>query len=126
MNMNAIKDEIQIATSASKVYEALTRQAGYRAWWNAAGDVAETEGGEADLHFVKEGKPVNMRFRIDEMKTNERVQWTCVANDGPSWVGTTLTWRIKAAGSSVLLSLEHDGWKDPPPEMIAQSWKHFL
>lgn len=124
--MNAIKDEIRITAPASKVYEALTRQAGYRAWWNAAGEVAETVGGEANLHFVKEGKPVNMRFRIDEMKANQSVRWTCVGNDGPSWVGTTLTWRINDAGGAVLLAFEHDGWKDPPPEMIAQSWKHFL
>jgi len=124
--MNAIKDEIRIAAPASKVYEALTRQAGYRAWWNAAGEVAETVGGEANLHFVKEGKPVSMRFRIDEMKANQIVRWTCVGNDGPSWVGTTLTWRIDDAGGAVLLSFEHDGWKDPSPEMIAQSWKYFL
>ena len=124
--MHAINDEIRISAPASKVYEALTRQAGYRAWWNAAGEVAEAVGGDAKLHFIKEGKPVNMRFRIDEMKAGESVQWTCVENDGPSWVGTTLNWRIKNAGDAVVVVFTHDGWKAPPPEMIAQSWKHFL
>jgi hypothetical protein len=81
---------------------------------------------EDNLHFVEEGKPVNMRYRIDEMKTNDSARWTCVANDGPSWGGTSLSWRIKDAGGSILVSFEHDGWKEPPPEMIVQSWKHFL
>lgn len=54
--MNAIKEEIRIAAPASKVYEALTRQAGYRGWWNAAGEVSEAVGGEVKLHFVKEGQ----------------------------------------------------------------------
>ena len=39
--MNAIKDEIRIDAPAGKVYEALTRQAGYRGWWNAAAEVPE-------------------------------------------------------------------------------------
>jgi uncharacterized protein YndB with AHSA1/START domain len=124
--MNAIKDEIRIAASASKVYEALVSQAGYRRWWNAAGEVAEVVGGTADLHFIREGKPVNMRFRIDEMNANESVRWTCVGNDSPTWIGTTLNWRIREAGGEVLLTFGHDGWKEAPPEMIAQSWKHFL
>ena len=101
--MIAIKDEIRIAAPASKVYEALTRQAGYRGWWNAAGEVPEAVGAEANLHFVKEGQPVNMRFLIDEMKANDSVRWTCVANDAPSWVGTTLDRRSSAPGGSVLV-----------------------
>ncbi|GEM_PF-176183 len=124
--MSSIKDEIRIHGTANKVYEALTREAGYRGWWNAAGEVEETVGGEANLHFVKDGTPVNMRFHIDEMKTNERVRWTCVAHDMPNWVGTVLTWRLQDAGGAVLVSLEHSGWKEAGPEPVAQGWKHFL
>ncbi|HUP49601.1 MAG TPA: SRPBCC domain-containing protein [Thermoanaerobaculia bacterium] len=124
--MNAIRDEVRIQAAASKVHEALTRQAGYRGWWNSAAEVAEVVGGEAKLRFVKDGNPVNMRFRIDEIKANERVRWTCVAHDMPSWVGTTLAWRLAEAGPATMLSLEHGGWKDPAPDTVAQGWKHFL
>jgi uncharacterized protein YndB with AHSA1/START domain len=124
--MSSIKDEIRIAAPASKVYEALTRQAGYRGWWNAVGEVSEAVGGEAKLHFVKDGNPVNMRFVIDEMKANESVRWTCVSHEFSSWVGTTLNWRLKDAGGAVLVSFEHGGWKDAAPEPVAQGWKHFL
>ena len=124
--MNSIKDEVRIQATAAKLYEALTTQAGYRAWWNAVADVPDAVGGEAQLKFVKDGQPINMRFRIDETKVNERVRWTCIAHDMPSWVGTTLTWTIKEAGDGVGLSLEHSGWKDAGPEAVAQGWKYFI
>jgi uncharacterized protein YndB with AHSA1/START domain len=124
--MDAIRDEVRIQTGAAKVYEALTRQAGYRGWWNAVGEVAEREGGEAVLRFVKDGQPVNMRFRIDETRPNQLVRWTCVAHDMNSWVGTTLTWPIQEAGGAVLLAFEHGGWKDAAPGPVKDGWKHFL
>ena len=124
--MDIIKDEIRIEGSMSAVYDALTRQAGYRGWWNKVGEVAETVGGEAKLRFVKDGQPVNMTFRIDEMKANERVRWTCVSHDMPSWIGTSLTWRLAGGDGAVLVTLEHAGWKDAAPAAVAQGWKHFL
>lgn len=54
------------------------------------------------------------------------MRWTCVAHDMASWVGTSLTWRIKEAGGAVVVSLDHAGWKDAAPGMVAQGWKHFL
>jgi uncharacterized protein YndB with AHSA1/START domain len=124
--MNSINDEVRIQAAAGKVYEALTRQAGYRGWWNAVGEVAEAAGGEAKLRFVKDGIPVNMGFRIDYMKANESVRWTCVTHDMPSWVGTSLTWRLTEADATVVVSFEHSGWKGTAPDAVAQGWKHFL
>jgi uncharacterized protein YndB with AHSA1/START domain len=124
--MNSIKQEIKIKASASKVYAALTSQEGYRGWWNAVAEVPSGVGGDAKLHFVKDGTPVNMRFRIDEMKPNEVVRWTCVAHDMPNWVGTTLTWRIREAGGETVVSLDHSGWKGDAPDAVAQGWKHFV
>lgn len=124
--MSSIKDEVRIQATAGEVYRALTRQAGYRGWWNAVAEVAEAVGGEAKLRFVKDGMPVNMGFRIDELKTDECVRWTCVTHDQPSWVGTSLTWRIGEAGDAVVVSLDHAGWRDTAPEMVAQGWRHFL
>lgn len=65
---------------------------------------------EAQLRFVKDGQPVNMRFRIDEMKPNEGVRWTCTAHDMPSWIGTTLNWGLAESDGGVVVSLEHAGF----------------
>lgn len=124
--MKSIKQEVRIKGSGHQVYEALTLQAGYRAWWNKAGEVPEAVGGEPKLHFVKDGQPVEMRFRIDEMKEDAAVRWTCVAHDMPSWVGTTLNWRLAEQGTDVVVSFEHAGWKDAAPEAVAQGWQHFV
>lgn len=124
--MSSIKQEIQIAAPLGKVYAALSTQVGYRGWWNAVGEVPERVGGEAQLKFVKDGTPVNMAFRIDALQPNEAVRWTCTAHDMPSWVGTTLGWKLSQQGDAVVVSFEHAGWKDAGPEAVAQGWKHFL
>jgi uncharacterized protein YndB with AHSA1/START domain len=126
MTMASINDEIRIQAPIDQVYAALTRQAGYRGWWNAVAEVPDAVGGEAQLRFVKEGTPVNMRFRIDAEQTNEQVRWTCIAHDMPSWIGTTLTWSLASSGSDVLVRFEHGGWKDSAPDAVAQGWKHFI
>ncbi len=47
--MNAIKDEVRVKASVASVYEALTRQAGYRGWWNNLAEVPESVGGQVWL-----------------------------------------------------------------------------
>jgi uncharacterized protein YndB with AHSA1/START domain len=121
--MSSIQDEVRIAATAGKAWEALTTQAGYRGWWNKVAEIGESE---AKLLFIKDGQPVNMRFRIDELVPREKVGWTCIAHDMASWVGTTLAWRIRESGGEVLVSLDHAGWKEAAPEPVAQGWKHFL
>lgn len=124
--MNSIKQDVKIEAPIGRVYDALSREAGYRGWWNKRAEVPEAAGAEAKLYFVKDGSPVNMRFRIDETRPNARVRWTCTAHDMPSWVGTTLDWKLESDGATTLVSFEHGGWKDDAPEPVAQGWRHFL
>ncbi|MEN9578220.1 MAG: hypothetical protein RJA70_1229 [Pseudomonadota bacterium] len=83
-------------------------------------------GGVAALRFVKDGNPVNMGFRIDETTPNACVRWACVTHDMPSWIGTSLIWRLAEAGGATVVSFEHTGWKGLAPDAVAQGWKHFL
>lgn len=124
--MASIKDQLRVAAPTSKVFEALSRQTGYRGWWNAAAEVPESEGKQAQLRFIKDGTPVNMRFRIDELTPNQRVRWTCIAHDLPGWVNTTLDWNLDASGPETLVRFEHAGWKEGAPEPVRDGWKHFL
>ena len=124
--MSAIRDEVGIQAPRAKVYAALTEQEGYRGWWNKVAEVGDSVGDEAKLLFVKDGQPVSMRFRIDELSAGERVRWTCIAHDMESWVDTTLSFSIREAAGGSLVAFEHAGWKGDPPEPVAQGWKHFL
>jgi uncharacterized protein YndB with AHSA1/START domain len=124
--MSAIEQEIQIKAPASKVYAALSEQAGYRGFWNKVAEVPKEVGGEAKLQFVKDGTPIGMRFRIEELSPNERVRWTCVKHDMPSWVGTTLDWKLSSKGDATEVRFRHDGWKEGAPEPVVQGWQHFI
>jgi uncharacterized protein YndB with AHSA1/START domain len=123
--MNTIKDEFRIQAPASKVYAALTIEAGYRGWWNKVAEVGNGVGREAKLHFIKDGQPVTMRYRIEDLQPDQSVRWACVAHDFPSWVGTTLSWQLKETAGVTLVSFEHGGWKETPPEPVVMGWKHF-
>jgi uncharacterized protein YndB with AHSA1/START domain len=124
--MPSIKDQVRIQTTPDKAFAALTTQAGYRAWWNAKAEVPVQVGATAQLHFVKDGQPVEMAFRIESQTLNDSVRWTCVAHAMPSWLGTSLEWKIAPAADGVVVSLDHAGWKEAGPDMVAQGWKHFL
>ena len=75
---------------------------------------------------MKDGNPVNMRFRIEEAEPNQSVRWKCTAHDMQDWVGTTLNWSLKESNGNVLVPFDHAGWKDAGPAPVAQGWKHFL
>jgi uncharacterized protein YndB with AHSA1/START domain len=124
--MSSITDQIRIRTTADKAFAALTTEAGYRAWWNARAEVPPQVGGAAHLHFVKDGQPIEMTFRIDSQTLNDSVKWKCVAHAMQDWIGTSLEWKIAPAGNEVVVSLDHAGWTAAGPDAVAQGWKHFL
>jgi len=123
--MAMINDSVRVHSSTGKAHAALTEPAGYRGWWSTNCAIGPGVGRESMLYFNKGGTPVSMRFRIDAIEDN-RIRWTCVAHDMPSWVGTTLEWKLAPAGGDVDITLVHDGWKDAAPDMVKQGWKHFL
>jgi uncharacterized protein YndB with AHSA1/START domain len=123
--MAMINTSVRAHATSSAAHTALTSPEGYRRWWSKNCAIAEQVGRESMLHFDKGGQPVSMRFRVDAIE-QDRVKWTCVGHDMPSWIGTTLEWKLVPAGSDVEISLVHDGWQGAAPEMVAQGWNHFL
>ncbi len=124
--MSAIQKSITIDADAAAVYDALATPDGYRGWWCRNSAIADWEGGQSMLHFVKDGQPVTMTFRVDELAPSTGVRWTCVSNDAPPWIGTQLAWSVKSASAGVEVALEHSGWSDAPHEAVAQGWDHFM
>jgi uncharacterized protein YndB with AHSA1/START domain len=124
--MNEIKEKVVVRGSVDKVFQALTEQAGYNGWWSKDCTIGRAPGEESNLRFNKEGNIVNMRFRVDEVVADKEVHWTCVAHDMPSWVGTSLRWRLLPDGPRTEVTFVHDGWKGEAPEPVVQGWRHFL
>jgi uncharacterized protein YndB with AHSA1/START domain len=123
--MAMINSSVRAHSSIDKAHAALTTPDGYRKWWSKNCAIAEQVGRESMLHFDKGGTPVTMRFRVDAIE-RDRIKWTCIGHDMPTWIGTTLEWKLEPADGDVEISLVHDGWKDAAPDMVAQGWKHFL
>ncbi len=124
--MKSIREKMFVRGPQTKVFDALTQQAGYLGWWSKDCKIADKAGGESTLKFNKDGNIVTMRFRLDEAAPHRSVRWTCVAHDMAPWIGTTLKWDLAPSGDLTELSFEHDGWKSDPPEQVVSGWRHFV
>jgi uncharacterized protein YndB with AHSA1/START domain len=124
--MSEIKEKVIVRGNPHQVFAALTEQAGYNGWWSKDCEIGRRPGDESRLRFNKEGNIVSMRFRVDDVVPDKAVRWTCVGHDMPSWIGTSLHWRLAAEGASTEVTFVHDGWQSEPPEPVVQGWRHFL
>lgn len=119
--------EFSTPAPPSALYEAISTQAGLRAWWCKDCDIAAEVGGKHALRFDKQGTRVNMGFELTELSEG-RVVWKCTSNDNPVWVGSSLAWDIRSEGGDTRLTLTHDGFAGggPPYEMTAEGWNRFV
>lgn len=104
--MNSILHRLNIDTSASALYRALTTAEGLTAWWTPAsaetniGGVAHFEFGPDPAHHVD--------MEIKRLEQDKLVVWQCVS--GP-WVGTgEFSFEISEAEQGVMLKFAHHGW----------------
>jgi uncharacterized protein YndB with AHSA1/START domain len=126
--MEPIRHTLNLSAKPDVAYRAVATVEGLRGWWCKDSDIAAAVGGETELRFVKDGKPVTMRFRVDALDDGKRVAWTCIENANPIWVGSTLTWTIRPDGDGSTLEFSHAGLTagGPPYDMTAQGWQHFM
>ncbi len=126
--------EIHFKASASKLYAALSTQAGLRGWWTQTCTADEVVGGQARFDFGENYK----RMRIDTLRPHRQVRWQCLEShihvDGRSyreneWAGTTIVFRINEdTPTHCVLRFEHLGLT-PALECHAlcdAGWTHFL
>ncbi|TPV94891.1 MAG: hypothetical protein B7733_12715 [Myxococcales bacterium FL481] len=126
--MEDLEYSFRTPASAASLFDAVSTEAGHRAWWAMDCDVGATVGAPCVMRFNKDGTLVTMKFRVDELVNNERVRWTCTDNDNPAWKGSTLTWHIESTGDERRLRLVHGGLAlgGPPYEMTKAGWRRFL
>jgi uncharacterized protein YndB with AHSA1/START domain len=134
--MPSIEERVTIAAPASKVFEALVSPEGLHGWWSLNSDIMTKPGDISELRFDKDGRLVRMCFRIDTLDAPRRVAWTCIANDAPPWVGTTLRWDLQENQSGAVgggspatdVTLTHAGWQGTGPwfQDVVDGWKHFM
>ena len=117
--MPDILHRVGINAAPKKVFEALTTIDGLSHWW-----VVGTKGNPAigeiiDFDFAE--------MKVVESKPNKVVKWKCVK--GPEdWVGTELTFELKANKDETFVLFTHANWKKPDEVMrhCSTKWATFL
>src|SRR5262249_47750309 len=91
-------------------------------------EIREGVGAPQELRFEKEGRRVEMKFRVEALEPGRRVAWVCTANDNPAWLDTWLTWEIEPTASGSVLRFRHEGFTQGGPlyDRTVQGWEHFV
>ncbi|MBT3344370.1 MAG: SRPBCC domain-containing protein [Gemmatimonadetes bacterium] len=105
--MAEIKHRIQIHSSPSELYRALTDRDGLSRWWTPMVETDSREGSIAQFRFGDGEHGPDMEIR--ELAEDRCVAWQCV--DGP-WKGHDFRFQIRPEEGDVVLLFEHSGWED--------------
>jgi uncharacterized protein YndB with AHSA1/START domain len=126
LNMDIIQ-KIQIKADPQTVYLAITTQRGLESWF-AKNCVAATKAGHiSKMTFNKDGKTIDMHFRIDELQTDKKVAWTCLHNSNPAWLNTHISFEISGHHKPSELVFKHSRFNEKYDTKIdAQNWAHFM
>lgn len=112
----------------SKVYAALTTEAGFRSWWTKGASVRTGLGSEAAFAF--NGGEHVMSFRFTALEPNRLVALDNTGNkNNPDWNGTQLSFKLSASPSGqTKIELIHSGWATDAKsfDVCNDVWSHFL
>ncbi len=107
--MADIKHALHIKAPVSKVYEAVTRIEGLKAWWTGETTGEEKQGGVIRFGFGQTGFN---KMKIISLKKDQKVDWHCV-DGSQDWIGTRLRFELSEDGEkNTLLKFEQCGWKE--------------
>lgn len=107
--MSKIKHNFAIKTSASKVFDAITKIDNLKNWWTADTSWTNEKNGEIRFRF---GQQITKIMKITKQTSGKEVHWTCI--EGPQeWKGTTISfWMWEDKNNQTQIRFEHDGWKE--------------
>jgi uncharacterized protein YndB with AHSA1/START domain len=121
--MPDILHRIGVAAPPQSVYDVLTTTDGVAGWWT---DVAHGDaggGGTIELRFGDDALGV----RVVELDPASRVVWEVTS--GPAeWIGTLISWDLRAAGDQTTILFAHRHWREPNEFMhhCSTKWATFL
>jgi uncharacterized protein YndB with AHSA1/START domain len=123
--MFTIETTIEIAAPLARVRDAVTTEAGFRAWF--AQD-ADFDGRQGTFRFAQPAETRAVTFRVDRCH-QAGIRMTCVQHqNNPDWLGTTLAIELTGAASGTEVRLIHAGYpaKNEVYERCAEAWPYFL
>lgn len=122
--MSDILHKIEIKSSPAQTYEALTARERLAGWWTTDTQGTFNVGGVIEFIFGTRGR---IHMKVIELGAARRVVWQVV--DGPGeWIGSKVSFELKADGDYTVVLFRHQGWKEPSEFMhhCSTKWAMFL
>jgi uncharacterized protein YndB with AHSA1/START domain len=122
--MANIIHRVGIAASVSEVYNALTTDEGLSQWWTTDTSGAGDVGSIIEFRFDGGGPD----FEVAGLQPDSLVRWKHSGEIPGPWVGTEVSFQLKAAGSQTYVLFAHSNWKEPSDFMAhcSTKWAVFL
>jgi uncharacterized protein YndB with AHSA1/START domain len=120
-----IRNRVGINAPITEVYDAFATSEGLASWWTRDVHGEDGVGGKLELRFGGPDRMVTME--VAELTPPHRVGWRCI--QGPDeWVGTTITFELRADGDETVVLFTHAGWREPVEFMhhCTTAWAYFL
>lgn len=110
--MPTLYHEIQVLTSADRVWSLLTTRQGLNRWW--PGEV--TINGGDSWRFNRSEAENDWVFRVVEETPEQVLEWLCVQGDD-TLANTLVHWRIEKLEHGLSLALEHRDLREPEAQL---------
>ena len=122
-----IENGIDISnTTVSKAREALSTEQGFKGWWTKT---CAVDAKTATFAFPRnDGSKKEAAFRVERI-SDDRVELVCTADAAtPDWVGTRLSFVVKARASGVRVELVHARYpaQNGVYDECTKGWAFFL
>jgi uncharacterized protein YndB with AHSA1/START domain len=116
--------KIDVRSSPAATYAALTTLDGLSGWWTTTTQGNPEVSGTIAFRFGPLG---GFDMKVLELQPARRVLWQVV--DGPEeWIGTKVSFELKADGDFTAVLFKHQGWKAPVEFMhhCSTKWATYL
>jgi len=122
--MPDILHRVGIKASPDKVYAALSEEKGLAGWWTKNVKASPTVGAVHQFRFGDRGFN---DMEVVELVPGKRVRWKCT-NGAKEWIGTELTFDLRAEGGATVVLFAQRGWKEPVEFMhyCSTKWATYL
>ena len=115
---------VGIAASVHDVFNALTTDEGLSKWWTTDTSGAGAEGSIIEFRFNGGGPD----FEVLELQTSALVRWKHSGDMPEPWIGTEVSFQLKAGENQTYVLFAHSNWKESSDFMAhcSTKWAAFL
>ncbi len=124
--MPDIRHRVAISAPLETVYQAVATTDGLSEWWTRDGVRGESSEGSRIQFFFGRPDPAAV-MEVIRLDPDGQVSWACVEG-AEEWVGTTLTFDLRAEADETVVLFTHAHWREPVEFMAHCSarWAYFL